>query len=298
MAGFNSLGRNGYFGRRLNFIKMEYRYTLFIVGVLSLLLSCKDNTKNEITYEDRLHFQAVNTIKESIPGTLLNESSYEPIEFSDLRPVYEDAVMLEKEIEICDYLIEWFNDIIDSNYKMGLSIDDKVNISTVKYPRGNMAEHYYWYLDKLGYFSVDDFVLSDLGYESFYQSCNLQSKTVYTDGSGWHCRYAQVFEPIIGPEFLSPFPAYHTKVSDYLQHIGRLLNKKSEIHKKINSGEKTLLGYDVWHKYNASNEYGGVVTYEETFHFNKSCEAYWTVDYTTDGNVVIYKAKTRYIIEQ
>ena len=297
MAGFNSLGRNGYFGRRLNFIKMEYRYTLFIVGVLSLLLSCKDNTKNEITYEDRLHFQAVNTIKESIPGTLLNESSYEAIEFSDLRPVYEDAVMLEKEIEICDYLIEWFNDIVDSNYKMGLSIDDKVNISTVKYPRSNMANHYYRYLDKLGYFSVDDFVLSDLGYKSFYENDNLHSQTIYADDSGWICRYAQVFEPIIGKIFLSNLPGYHTKVSDYLQNIARLLSKKSEIQKKIASGEKTLLGYDVWHKYNASNEYGGVVTYSETFHFNTSCDAYWTVDYS-DGDVVIYKAKTRYIIGQ
>lgn len=253
---------------------MKYLNLIFIAGILALMPACKYKNPNEdITQEDRLHFQAVNTIKESIPPTLLNEKSYEPIEFSDLRPVYEDDYMLKMEIEICDYLIDWFNDIVDANYKMGLSAEDEVNVTTVKYPRSINAEYYYRYLDKLGYFSVDDFVLSDLGYKSFYANDNLQSKKIYVDNSGWNCRYAQVFEPII-TEWLIDY-RYHQKVSDYLQHIARLLNIKKEIQKKIDTGEKILLGYDVWHKYNASNEYGGIVTYQETFHFNKTCDTYY-----------------------
>lgn len=275
---------------------MKYLNLIFIAGILALMPACKYKNPNEdITQEDRLHFQAVNTIKESIPPTLLNEKSYEPIEFSDLRPVYEDDYMLKMEIEICDYLIDWFNDIVDANYKMGLSAEDEVNVTTVKYPRSINAEYYYRYLDKLGYFSVDDFVLSDLGYKSFYANDNLQSKKIYVDNSGWNCRYAQVFEPII-TEWLIDY-RYHQKVSDYLQHIARLLNIKKEIQKKIDTGEKILLGYDVWHKYNASNEYGGIVTYQETFHFNKTCDTYYIIG-VRPANVTIYKSKARYVIGQ
>lgn len=216
--------------------------------------------------------RAKQALMKSIPETLLDETSYKAISFGALNPIYKTKDDVLYEIEQIKYLLSFVDEIILQNKLAGKNDDDEVIPKDIYKP-------YPWGLDSrlitLGYFTSDDFIYNN----SFYNYNH------FWKGVGCPSSYSRTQD--LGTLFVrkeeSMFWSTPTKkVSTYKEIKEKvLLPRYVELSNMLDTQEKKIIGYEMEHKYNANNAYGGAVTQSIKVYFDVGCAGYWYVENNT-----------------
>ena len=249
-----------------------------IIFILPLFLICCDSiNQNKMLRAEKkkmewLTERAKKVLEASISENLLDETSYKPISYGPLVPVYKTKDDIQYEIDQIEKLIAFSDEIVKQNKSAGRRDDDYViNSKNLYVP--------YWYglgyrFFDLGYFSSDEFINNSSFYDYEHRwtqrGNDRQSYSLDHD-------YSKTF----AREYGDMFTGSRTRtVSSYdLQKKEVLIPRYEQLKEDLNSfTENELIGYDMVHKYNANNIYGGAETHTIEVHFDISCGGYWYID--------------------